>query len=244
MRQNITDSYRNIKLVPPEDDEYVAFMGRMADKRPSRGGPRAAGEYLGGVVELAVRHWLSQIVALQPERILTWEQRLRNGRHGTLYRELDAVWQIDDVSLCLFEMKLTTSEHMEDGSGIRQLNIASDILFESKKYDYILKRLVYVAEEQVPVLEDLPVLEPNDEYAELGVIWVPPSEVIKAAGELELDLPEDWLLPESREGFLEDPEREEWRQYANTEAVDPESNEPDPNSPMAEALKRLLEKKS
>lgn len=244
MRQNITDSYRNIKLVPPEDEEYVGFMRRMADKRPSRGGPRAAGEYLGGVVEQSVRHWLEQLVPLQTERILTWEQRLRTGRHGTLYRELDAVWQIDDVSLCLFEMKLTTPEHMEDGSGIRQLNIASDILFASKKYDYILKRLVYVAEEQVSVLEDLPVLEPNDEFAELGVIWVPPLEVVRAASELSLELQEDWLQPESREGFMENPEREEWRQYADTEPVSSESQELESNSPMAEALRRLLDKKT
>jgi len=41
-----------VQLVKPDDAEYIAFMRRMADKRPSRGGPRAAGEYLGGLVEL------------------------------------------------------------------------------------------------------------------------------------------------------------------------------------------------
>src|SRR5205823_7250700 len=105
---SIYDSFRHVRLVTPDDPEYIAFMRRMADKRPSRGGPRAAGEYLGGVVEMAVRHWLADFVPLQEERILCWEQRQRNGRQGTLYRELDAVWKIDDESLCLYEMKLTT----------------------------------------------------------------------------------------------------------------------------------------
>ncbi len=244
MRQNINDSYRNIHLVTPADEEYVAFMRRMADKRPSRGGPRATGEYLGGVVEQAVRHWLAPIIPLQEKRILTWEQRLRSGRHGTLYRELDGVWQIDDVSLCLFEMKLTTPERMEEGAGIRQLNIASEILFASKQYDYILKRLVYVSEIPIPVLDDIPILNPDDEFEELGVLWVPPSEVVKAASELELELPENWLEPESRDGFLEDPEREEWRQYADTELRDSNDSDSEPNNPMAEAMRRLLDRKT
>ena len=38
-------------------------------------------------------------VPLQEERILGWTQRLRNGRNGESYREMDGVWQIDDESL-------------------------------------------------------------------------------------------------------------------------------------------------
>ena len=45
----------------------------MADRRPSRGGPRAAGEYLGGLVEQCVRHWLGKAVPLSEERILVWQ---------------------------------------------------------------------------------------------------------------------------------------------------------------------------
>src|SRR5437773_4358975 len=94
---------RNARLVTPDDPEYIGYMRRMADQRPSRGGPRAAGEYLGGIAEQAVRHWLRGFVPLQEERILCWEQRQRNGRNVTLYRELDAVRAIDDESLCLYE---------------------------------------------------------------------------------------------------------------------------------------------
>src|SRR5690349_18193115 len=136
---NITDSYRDIRLVKPDDPEYIAFMRRMADNRPSRGGPRHAGEFLGGLVEQCVRHWLNGYIPLREERILTWEQRLRNGRHGRMFRELDAVWTIDHESLCLYEMKLTTPENMERGVGLKQLDIATETLFTSGRYRYVLQ---------------------------------------------------------------------------------------------------------
>src|SRR5438067_2400829 len=139
-------------------------MRRMSDRRPSRGGPRMAGEVLGGLVERAVRHWLGKSVPLLEERILEWEQRQWNGRNATLYREIDAIWQIDAESLCLYEMKLTFPENMERGTGLRQLEASSEVLAASGRFRYILKRLVYVAEERVTVLEDVPELEPDDEY--------------------------------------------------------------------------------
>lgn len=238
---DIRDSYRNIRLVRPDDAEYVACMRRMADRRPSRGGPRAAGEYLGGLVERAVRHWLGGFVPLQEERILAWEQRLANGRHGATFRELDAVWQIDTESLCLYEMKLTYPANMENGAGLRQLEIAAETLFASRRYRYILMRLVYVAEERVRVLEELPALEPDDEYTELGVLWVPPAAVEAAAVEADLVLPADWLKPESREGFVEDPSRSEWRQFVEPSEPAAEAAAPDDN-PLAEALRKAMER--
>lgn len=236
---SIPDSFWNVRLIKPDDPDYIAFVRRMADRRPSRGGPRAAGEYLGGMVEQAVRHWLGGFVPFQEERILSWEQRLRNGRHATLYREIDAIWIIDAESLCLYEMKLTTPENMERGVGISQLDMSADILFASKRYRYVLKRLVYVAEAPVPVLEDLQALAPDDAYEEIGVVWVPPAAVEMAAQELGLDLPEGWLQPEAREGFLEDPEREEWRQYADTQERAPE--EDGGLNPLAEALRKAMQ---
>ena len=230
-------NYWNVRLVTPDDGEYIAFMRRMADLRPSRGGPRAAGEVLGGLVERAVRHWLGQFVPLYEERILVWQQRQRNGRNATLYREIDAIWQIDDESLCLYEMKLTYAENMERGTGLRQLDASSETLFASGKYKYILKRLVYVADEKVTVLDDLPELNPDDEYEELGVVWAPPAEIEQAARELEIVLPENWLAPESREGFAEDPEREAWREFADTTTREPDAGDPD--TPMAAALRKL-----
>jgi hypothetical protein len=232
------NTYWNVRLVAPTDSEYEAFMRRMADRRPSRGGPRAAGEVLGGLVERAVRHWLGKFVTLSEERILVWEQRQRNGRNATLYREIDGIWQIDAESLCLYEMKLTFAENMERGVGLRQLEASTETLFASGNYQYLLKRLVYVAEEKVTVLEDLPELEPDDEYAELGVIWVPPAAVEEAAREIEIELPENWLAPESREGVIEDPEREAWREFADTAAR--EAGTEDAANPMAEALRRVL----
>ena len=232
------NTYWNVRLVTPEDADYVAFMRRMADRRPSRGGPRAAGEVLGGLVERSVRHWLSRYVPLSEERILAWEQRQRNGRNATLYREIDGIWPIDDESLCLYEMKLTFPENMERGVGLRQLEASTETLFASGKYQYLLKRLVYIGEERVPVLGDLPELEPDDEYAELGVVWVPPVAVEEAARELEIELPDNWLEPESREGFFEDPEREAWREFADTTAREPGAEEI--ANPMADALRRLL----
>jgi hypothetical protein len=226
-----------VRLVPPDDADYIAYMRRMADARPSRGGPRAAGEYLGGLVEQAVRHWLGKIVPLAEERILVWEQRRRDGRNATLYREIDAVWRIDAESLCLYEMKLTFAENMERGTGIRQLEASTETLFASEKYQYILQRLVYVAEERVTVLDDLPELEPDDESAAVGVVWVPPSAVEEAARELGIPLPENWLAPESREGVMEDPERESWREFADTDRRD----EDVPAGQLADALRRLSE---
>ena len=43
-------------IVRPDDPEYVAWRRRMADKRPSRGGPRQAGEVMGGLAEQCVQH--------------------------------------------------------------------------------------------------------------------------------------------------------------------------------------------
>jgi hypothetical protein len=232
-------NYYDIYLVSPEDPEYGAFMRRMADKRPSRGGPRAAGEYLGGLVERAVRHWLGKHVPLKEERILTWEQRLRNGRFGRLYREIDALWQIDPESLCLYEIKFTYPENMQKGVGLNQMDASAEVLYASKQYQYILKRLIYIAEEPVQVLEEnLPALPPEEEYEELGVIWVRPEIVAQSARELEIDLPENWMTPEAREGYVEDPEREAWRQFADTETRSEE------DSPLAQALQRALQQKS
>ncbi len=236
--RDLSGGYSQIDIVLTDNPEYIAFMRRMADRRPSRGGPRSAGEMLGGLVERCVRHWLSAFVPMQEERILTYEQRQRDGRRANLFRELDGVWQIDAESLCLFEMKLTFPENMERGVGIRQLNIAREILFASGRYQYILQRLVYISNEPIAVLEGLPVLEPNDEYAELGVIWVPPTEVEKAALELEITLPENWLEPESREGYADEPERDEWKQYVAVPEPDPEAV--DPSNPLAEALRRAM----
>ncbi len=236
----IARDVHSVRLLRTDDPDYRAYMRRMADLRPARGGPRSAGEMLGGLVERCVRHWLQSSVPLQPERILAWDQKMPNGRNGTLYRELDGVWRIDDVSLCLFEMTLSTPEQMERGRGIKQLNIATSTLFASGAYEYVLKRLVYVAAEPVVVLDGLPELEPTDEYAELGVIWAPPDAVVRAAVELEIALPENWLEIEAREGVVEDPERDEWRQFASTQPQDAELGESDAN-PLAEALRRALE---
>ena len=208
----------NLMLVRPDDPEYVAWMRRMRDSRPSRGGPRHAGEYIGGLIERCVQHYLEGFVPLQAERILTWEQRLRNGRAGRLYRELDGVWTIDHESLCLFEIKFSFLENMQRGVGIKQLNIAQNLLFGSGRYQYVLKRLVYIGDEPVVVLDDVPTLSPDDENEELGVIWVPTLEIEAAAVVLEITLPDNWREPESREGVVEEPEREEWRQYADTSA--------------------------
>ncbi|HLJ54697.1 MAG TPA: hypothetical protein VKT77_06620 [Chthonomonadaceae bacterium] len=232
------DPIWNVRLVPTDDPDYIAFMRRMADRRPSRGGPRASGEVLGGLVERAVQHWLARRVELLPERILVWEQRQRNGRNATLFREIDAIWQIDAESLCLYEVKLTYAENMEQGVGLRQLDASTETLFASGRYRYILQRLVYIAPERVTVLDGLPELEPDDECAELGVVWAPPDEIEAAARELEIDLPENWLEPESREGVVEDPEREAWREFADTAARDPDADEP--TGPLTEALRRSL----
>lgn len=246
---NNPQEYQNITLVRPDDAEYVSHMRRMADLRPSRGGRRHAGEYLGGLVEQCVRHWLSGFVPLQDERILAWEQRQRNGRYGRMYRELDSVWTIDHESLCLFEMKLTFAENMERGVGLQQLDIAMETLFATGRYRYVLRRLVYVAAEPIPVLAagadteqdrgGLPVLEPADEYSELGVVWVTPEAVQGAATELGIDLPGNWLEPESREGDVADPEREAWREYADTEARDA-VQEGNQDNVLAQALRRAL----
>jgi len=248
MLYDIKESYRNVRLVPTDDVDYIGFIMRMADRRPSRGGPRSAGEYLGGVVERCVQHWISKHVPLSENRILAWEQRQKNGRVGPMFRELDGVWHIDDESLCLFEVKLTYAENMQSGVGIRQLNIAADTLYTDPKWKYILKRLVYVASEVVTVLDDLPVVMPDDEFSELGVIWVAPEDVERAAQELDLQLPDNWTEPESREGVIETPEREEWKQYAQSDALEANTELTDEavadnETPLARALRLATKSK-
>ena len=119
-----------------------------------------------------------------------------------------------------------------------------------------LKRLVYIGDEPVEVLDGVPSVSPDDEYEELGVIWVPTAEIEAAAQALEITLPDNWREPESREGVVEEPEREEWRQYADTSAraqgegeapdtnaePDAEPTAPAADNPLAEALRRAMEK--
>ncbi len=233
--------YRLVMLVPPEDEKYRAFMRQMAEKHPGRGGPRQAGELLGGLVEKAARRLLLQSVPLQDERILTWEQRLKNGREGRLYRELDGVWRIDHESYCLFEIKFTYPERMENGAGIAQLRKSQEILEAQPGVRYVLLRLVYISAEKYEVMPDeetaeqLPALQPDDAYTDTGVIWLHPDQIEKAAGELGLELPENWREPEAREGEVYDPEREAWRSFASTEKEEEEGGA------MVEALKRAMQ---
>jgi hypothetical protein len=237
----------NISLVCPDDHDYLAFMARIREQHPGRGGPRHAGEFIGGIVEQSVSSLLAEHVPLQQERILTWEQRMRNGRNGRLYRELDGVWKIDHESLCVFEIKFTLPELISRGNGIKQLNIAQRLLLASRDYEYVLKRLVYVADEMIPVLDDpegdhpagLPALEIDDAFEELGVIWFTTEAIAVRAAALGLSLPENWTDPETRAGEIYDPEREEWRQYSDTADVKPEEAE----SPLARALRLAKEKK-
>ncbi len=249
------DTPHNLMLVRPDDPEYIAWMRRMRDSRPSRGGPRHAGEYIGGLIEQCVQQYLGGFVSLQGERILTWEQRLRNGRAGRLYRELDGVWTIDHESLCLFEIKFSFIENMQRGVGIKQLNIAQNLLFGSGRYQYVLKRLVYIGDEPIEVLDNVPSVSPDDENEELGVIWVPTLAIEEAAQILEITLPDNWRDPESREGVVEEPEREEWRQYADTSArgsgasgtgegdnADADAEAAAIDNPLAEALRRAMQK--
>ncbi len=237
----------DIRLVRPDDRDYLAFVARIREQYPSRGGPRQAGEFIGGLVEQAVVSLLGDHVTLQEERILTWEQRLRNGRNGRLYRELDGVWKIDHESLCIFEVKFTLPDLIARGNGIKQLNIAQRLLLSSGSLQYVLKRLVYVTSEPIPVLNDpegdypqgLPSLEIGDAFEELGVIWLTPEAVSQRAEQLGLSLPESWTDEETRSGEIYDPEREEWRQYSDAADIKPEEQE----SPLARALRMAQEKK-
>ncbi len=227
--------YRHIRLVRPDDSEYRGYLARLRDNRPPGWGRRSAGEYLGGKVEQAVQHWLQSHIPLKEERILSWEQRLKNNRSGRCYREIDAIWQIDSESLCLFEIKFTHADNIARGAGLKQLEASSAILSQVEEYAYLLKRLVYVADEPSPLSDEtIPVVEPTEEYEEWGVIWVSLDTVAQAASELEIELPENWRDPTAREGFLETPEQEEWKQYG-------ESETPEESNPLAEALRRAMQ---
>ena len=119
---------------------------------------------------------------------------------------------------------------------------------------YVLKRLVYIETEKVEVLDGIPELGADDEFAELGVVWAPVEAVEAAAAELAIALPENWKEPESREGTIDDPERDSWHQFASSEraatsdgGADEESGvETDAanesQSPLAQALRRAMEK--
>ncbi len=147
-------------------------------------------------------------------------------------------------------MKLTYALNMQNGVGIRQLNAAADVLFSDDANRYVLKRLVYIETEKVDVLDGLPVLEANDEFEELGVVWVPVDAVDAAAAELGLELPDNWKEPESREGTIDDPERDSWQQFASSERTVENTSANDsgvetdhaPNSPFAQALRKVITK--
>ena len=60
-----------------------------------------------------------------------------------------------------------------------------------------------------------------------------------SAVQMGIELPENWLLPESREGAIEDPEREAWRQFADTSERALDSDPGD--NPLSKALRKIIE---
>jgi hypothetical protein len=195
---HIGEQVRNVRLVLPVARDYRDHLRRSREWQPTSTGCRSASEYIGDVVERAVRHWLYIEVPLRPERVLSWEERQVNGRYRTHFRELDAVRTIDRETLCLFEFKTITAKRMRRGCGLDQLNRAAETLYADRRWRRVLKRLVYVAAEPVPVLGGLTVVDPADTESEVGVVWVQPVLVEAMAGILGRELPADWLEPEVR----------------------------------------------
>ena len=131
------------------------------------------------------------------------------------------------------------------------MNTSAEILFTNPRWKYILKRLVYVAEAPHPGAEQDDegiglafALEPGDECAELGVIWLTPQQVEAAAKELAIELPEGWQQDEvagrpilkTRSARSGDSLREQ-RKPASEENEDiiPDDN------PLAQALRRAMQ---
>jgi len=190
---------QRVQFVNPRSAEYRQRQEQIWDAHPAHGGPRHPGERIGGMVERAIRFWLSQHVTLDEDRILSWRER---GASGIRYQELDGVQRVSSEELCLFEIKLTTQAAMQRASGISQLNAATGVLSAGTGWRSIRRRLVYTADTTLEVGRSpgIPSTAPGDLREDLGVIWVPPAEVSAAAKTLGLCLPENWLDPGARQG--------------------------------------------
>lgn len=190
--------FQRVQFVSPHSAEYRQRRQQIRDAHPTHGGPRHPGERIGGIVERAVRFWLSQYVTLEEDRILSWRER---NVGGVRYQELDGVQRVSSEELCLFEIKLTTRAAMQRASGISQLNAAQEALAASDGWRTIRRRLVYVAEvpQVVGRSQEIPWMVPGEQREEVGVIWVPPAEVTAATKALGLSLPENWLDPSTRQ---------------------------------------------
>lgn len=191
----------NARWIKTSEPAYANWCrSRAARRRLIKTGPtcRQNGEIIGGLVERAARHHISQQVTLQEERILTWRKSQPGYRAVTLYREIDAVQPIER-GFKLFEIKLTTAENMRLSHGLSQLKKSHKILkvgMPGGSHTLFLLRLVYVAES--PLESSLPTVDCLDDTTPVGIIWLTPDQIEHSASELGIQLPNDWMNPETR----------------------------------------------
>lgn len=198
----LTMAVFNARWIAPTDPSYVAWgRARAARRRAKRVGPparREMGEIIGGIVERAARHCLAQQAALQDGRILTWRETQTGARAATLYREVDAVQRINN-GFKLFEIKLTTEGNMGMNYGLVQLRKSQKIIKDGMRgasRARCLLRLVYIAE--VPLESSLPEVDSLDDSTPVGIIWITPNQIEASALDLGVELPADWMNPETR----------------------------------------------
>ena len=150
---------RSVRLVPPDDPDYLAAMAEQALAH-RRFGPKeeqTATYRVSGRVETAVRAWLAERVSLLPERVVAAEVLFRDARSYTpLFLELDAVEGRDGVPERIFEVKFT-SNAAALRRGFGQLARARSLL--ETRYDRVETAVVLVQADRGPLVLDDPRLE-------------------------------------------------------------------------------------
>ena len=103
--------YRNLKLVPVDDEGYRAFgaQRRLENMKFRKKKERSPSDLISDLVEDAVRYHIAVTGTLDENRIWKYE-RLKQGSYVEEYREMDFVCRLDDGALIFGEVKSSNNE--------------------------------------------------------------------------------------------------------------------------------------
>ncbi len=164
---------RSVRLVPPDDPDYVAAMAEQALAH-RRYGPReeqTATYHVSGRIEQAARDWLSLRVPLLRERIVAADVLFRDARgYVPLFVELDAVEGRDGIPVRVYEVKFTSNLSAVQ-RGFAQLGRALRLL--GSRYERVDAAVVLVQADRGPLASDDPRLA---DAVEIG-----PDDLARAA---------------------------------------------------------------
>jgi len=213
LTNNQVKSVRDARLITPTAANIPTAETYHAKVTTAWRGKRAAGEIIGKLVEITACYILHQHVPLQEERILACTMPNRLGDYIQLHREIDAVARIDSRTLLICEVKLSKSVYLQQGVGLQQVSDSARLLRSGGCCSQVRKRLVYIAKHPLPLYYGMTSVAIDDTTTESGVIWLTSEQIIAAACELDIPLPQGWMNPAVRGRSVA--ETAEWRHFAN-----------------------------